>query len=112
MWRGVFLYASRAQAEEFFRGLRAMFNDPNFTLEGCLQRISYVQADALIRSRRTADFVFSLGVNFFNFFTPIFPRTLSLMWWPAKNGEATITRSTFCSSIKINRGEVQRGLEH
>ncbi len=49
---------SSQQAEEFFRGLRAMFNDPNFTLEGCLQRTSYVQADALIRSRRANDFVF------------------------------------------------------
>jgi hypothetical protein len=46
------------QAEEFFRRLRAMFNDPNFTVEGCLRRISYVQMDSIIRSRRKDDFVF------------------------------------------------------
>lgn len=46
------------QAEEFFRRLRAMFNDPNFTVEGCLRRVSYVQMESVIRSRRTDDFVF------------------------------------------------------
>lgn len=46
------------QAEEFFRRLRAMFNDPNFTVEGCLWRTNYVQMDSIIRSRRADDFVF------------------------------------------------------
>ena len=45
------------QAEEFFRGLRAMFHDPNFTVAGCLWRTSYVQAEAMIQRRRADDFV-------------------------------------------------------
>jgi hypothetical protein len=46
------------QAEEFFRGLRAMFHDPNFTISGCLWRTSYVQAEAMIQRRRADEFVF------------------------------------------------------
>lgn len=46
------------QAESFFRCLRAMFHDPNFTVENCLWRASYVQLEAVIQHRRANDFVF------------------------------------------------------
>jgi hypothetical protein len=49
---------SSQQGEEFFRALRAMFDDPNFTVEACLQRATYAQLDSIIRSRRKDDFVF------------------------------------------------------
>jgi hypothetical protein len=49
---------SSQQGEEFFRGLRAMFDDRNFTVEACLQRATYAQLDSIIQSRRKNDFVF------------------------------------------------------
>jgi hypothetical protein len=46
------------QAEEFFRSLRAMFHDPNFTVEGALWRTSYALVDSMIQRRRANEFVF------------------------------------------------------
>jgi len=49
---------SSQQGEEFFRGLRAMFDDRNFTVEACLQRATYAQLDSIVQSRCKEDFVF------------------------------------------------------